>query len=234
MDEIAPAALITREGYTSWAAVAGYFDGDGSVDLVAGAYTLRWVLSFSDNWLGQVDQVREFLAEHGINVRKARRNGVGGWTCEIKEISSMKAMAVEMLQSGGVYKKRMELELLVSYYSDKVTGTEVLEAFNAEVRFGIRIGKIRKTEMPHTHSEGLARARHASSFEQRTLNMIETQNLVNEYLTTSLTGKSLARKYDVSEATVSRILKRSGVDTASRTRNPNPSASASKGRCIRS
>jgi hypothetical protein len=227
VDSVHP-EILTPRGYKSWAAVAGFFDGDGSVDLTAGAYTLHWVLSFSDNWLEQIEQVRELLSAHGINVRKPRRNGVGGWTCEIKEISSMKAMAVGMLRSGGIYKKKKELQLLIDYYSDKVTGTEVLEAFNAEVRLGIRIGKIRNSGMPYTHSEGLSRARYASRFEQRTLNTIETQNLVNEYTTTNLTGKSLARKYDVSEATVSRILKRSGVDTATRIRNPNSFSSASK------
>lgn len=218
MDGARSLLATTREGYTSWTAVAGYFDGDGSVDLDARAYTLHWVLSFSDNWLGQIEQIRGFLAKHGIRVGKPRRNGVGGWTCEVKEISSLKTMAMEMLRSGGIYKKKRELQLLVDYYSDRVTGREVLEAFNSEVRLGIRIGKIRNTEMPYTHFEGMARARYASRFEQRTLNMIETRNLVDEYLTKGVTGKSLARKYDVSEATVSRLLKREGVDRKSRTK----------------
>jgi intein/homing endonuclease len=221
MDNPRPATLTTREGYSSWAAIAGFFDGDGSVDLSARAYTLHWVLSFSDNWLGQIEQIREFLANHGINVKNSRRNGIGGWICEVKEISSMMAMAQEMLRSGGIYKKKRELQMLIDYYSDKVTGTEVLEAFNSEVRHGIRVGKIRYTEMPYTHSEGLARARYASSFEQKALNEIETQNLINDYLTKDVTGKSLAGKYDVSEATVSRILKRSSIDTKSRSKKPN-------------
>jgi hypothetical protein len=233
MDEARPVLLTAREGYTSWAAVAGFFDGDGSVDVNARAYTLHWVISFSDNWLGQIEQIREFLANHGIRVGKPRKVGVGGWTCEIKEIGSMKTMAIEMLQSGGIFKKRRELQMLVDYYSDKVTGTEVLEAFNSEVRLGIRVGKFRNAEMPYTHSEGLRRARYASRFEQRALNAIETQNLIDEYVTKGVTGKSLARKYDISEATVSRILQRSGIERKSKTGIPNDSVNSRNGRVLR-
>ncbi|MDE1852248.1 MAG: hypothetical protein KGI38_00705 [Thaumarchaeota archaeon] len=220
MGEVRPDTATAREGYTSWTAIAGFFDGDGSVDVDAREYTLHWVLSFSDNWLGQIQQIREFLAGHGIRVGKPRRVGIGGWTCEVKEISSLKTMAMEMLRSGGIYKKKRELQLLVDYYSDKVSGTEVLEAFNSEARLRIRVGKIRSTDMPYTHSEGLERARYASRFERRGLNATETQNLINEYLTKGVTGKSLARKYDISEATVSRLLKRSGVDRKSKVEVP--------------
>jgi len=135
---------------------------------------------------------------------------------EVREISSMETLARKMIQSGGIYKKRRELQLLVDYYFDKVTGTEVLEAFNEEVRSGIRIGKIRGTDMPYTHSAGFTRARYASRFEQRSLSAVESQNLIGEYISKGVTGKSLARKYDVSESTVSRLLIRAGVSRKTR------------------
>ncbi len=172
MQKAHPVVVAARGGYTDWTAVAGFFDGDGSVDIDVRAYTIHWVISFSDNWLGQIEQIREFLVKHGIRVGKTRRAGVGGWTCEVKEISSLKTMAIEMLRSGGIYKKKRELLLLIDYYSDKVRGTEVLEAFNTEVRLGIRVGKIRKTGLPYTHTGGVK----------------------------GVTGKSLAQKYDISEA----------------------------------
>jgi hypothetical protein len=207
-----------QEGYTSWAAVAGYFDGDGSVNIDVRAYTIHWVIAFSDNWLGQIEQIREFLIRHGVNVQKPRRVGFGGWMCEVKDIASLMIIAKEMLQSGGIFKKKRELQLLPDYYSDSITGTEVLEGFNSEVLLGVRVGKIRRAEMPYTHSEGLVRARRASNSEQKTLGVVESRQLIEEYLSSNVTGKSLAEKYGVSEATVSRLLKRSGIDTKTRAR----------------
>jgi len=205
-----------QEGYTSWAAVAGYFDGDGSVIIDVRAYTIHWVIAYSDNWHGQIEQIREFLIRHGVKVQKVRKVGFGGWICEVKAIASLTIAAKEMLQSGGIFKKKRELRLLLDYYSDRVSGTEVLEGFNSEVLLGVRVGKIRRTEMPYTHSEGLTRARQASNSEQKTLDGVESRQLVDEYLSNTVTGKSLAEKYGVSEATVSRLLKRSGIDTKTR------------------
>jgi len=211
-------ASTVQEGYTSWTAVAGYFDGDGSVDIDVRAYTIHWVISFSDNWLEQIEQIREFLIRHGVRVQKPRKVGVGGWICEVKEIASLMIITEEMLQSGGIFKKKKELQLLLDYYSDRITGTEVLQGFNSEVQLGVRVGKIRKAEMPCTHSEGLARARQASNFEQKVLNAVEGGQLIEEYLSSTVTGKSLAEKYGISEATVSRLLKRAGIDTKTRAR----------------
>jgi hypothetical protein len=103
------------------------------------------------------------------------------------------------------------LQLLLDYYSDKITGTDVIEALNEEVRLGKRIGKIKRIDMPYTHSAGYARGRLASRFEQRALSADESQNLVNEYRQNVTTGKAFARKYDISEATVSRLLRRAGI-----------------------
>lgn len=97
MEEAPPAVVTAREEYTSWTAVAGFFDGDGSVDAEARACTMHWVVSFTDNWLEQIEQIREFLVKHRVRAGKPRRVGVGSWTCDVKEISSLKTMAMEML-----------------------------------------------------------------------------------------------------------------------------------------
>src|SRR5271157_5890409 len=201
------------KGYTSWAAVAGFFDGGGCVDIDSRAYILHWVLSFSDNWIEQLEQVRRFLVGRGVSVGKPRRNGKAGWMFEVAEISSMRLMATEMLLSGGIYKKRRELQLLLDYYNDKVTGNQVIEGFNSEVRRGIRTGKIREPNMPFTHRDGYARGRYASRYEQRKLDPTQTKELIEEYLTSSTTGKALALKFGIAETTVSTMLKRAGVDT---------------------
>jgi len=175
------------------------------------------VLSFSDNWKEQLEQIREFLSARGIKVGKVRRNGNAAKVFEVAEIASMRLMASEMLRSGGIFKKRRELELLLDYYEDKITGNEVIEAFNEEVRLGIRTGKIREPDVPYTHTDGFARGRYASRFEQRKLNPAQTKELLAEYLATKVTGKYLAQKYEISRATVSTMLKRAGIDSKTRT-----------------
>jgi hypothetical protein len=100
------AAVPVRQGYISWAAIAGFFDGDGSLNVDSREYVLHWVISFSDNWLPQIEQVREFLVRQGIRVGKPRRVGVGAWGCEVAEIKSMIETAKKMLESGGIYKKK--------------------------------------------------------------------------------------------------------------------------------
>ena len=175
------------------------------------------MLSFSDNWKEQLEQIREFLSARGIKVGKVRRNGNAAKVFEVAEIASMRLMASEMLRSGGIFKKRRELELLLDYYEDKITGNEVIEAFNEEVRLGIRTGKIREPDVPYTHTDGFARGRYASRFEQRKLNPAQTKELLAEYLATQVTGKYLAQKYEISRATVSTTLKRAGIDSKTRT-----------------
>ncbi len=198
-------------GYSNWCAVAGFFDGDGSLDVDPRAYTIHWAISFSDNWYRQIEQVRRFLRLRRIRVGTPRRIGVGAWVCEVKEISSLKLIAEKMLRSGGTFKKRAELELLLDYYRSEVTGTDVIEFLNTEVKEGIRVGKIRHIGMPFTYSEGLVHARSASNHHQYKLTEHKRNSLVKEYLAGAVTGKALAAKFNVSEATVSRLLKREGI-----------------------
>jgi len=99
-----PESLMERRGYNNWAAVAGFFDGDGNVSVDPREYILHWVVSFSDNWLPQIEQIRGFLVGCGTRVGKPRKVGSGAWMCEVAEITSLIAMATRMLESGGIYK----------------------------------------------------------------------------------------------------------------------------------
>jgi hypothetical protein len=141
-----------------------------------------------------------------------RKVGTGAWKFEVSEITSLKKVATGMLRSGGIYKKDSELNLILDYYADRATGKEVVEAFNAEVRNGIRTGRIRCFDVPFTYSEGLFEARHASRYHQTVLSPFERQSLIEEYVKGAVTGKMLAKKYGVPEATVSRLLKKRRIN----------------------
>ncbi len=199
-----------------WRYIAGYFDGDGSVDVDANAYTLRWVLSFSDNWLDQILFVKALLEQGGIRVQKPRRTGVGGWRLVAAEIESVRKMAINMLESGGLHEKRSELLLLLAYYDNKVTGKAVAEVLNYQVSSGARIGKIRQFNIPFTYSQGLREAIRASVVGGKSLGQRERKQLVEDHVRLLLSGKQLALKYGVSRATVSRVINRCRRSTRDR------------------
>ncbi len=219
-----PGAFVSQEAsevlpVTSreiWRYIAGYFDGDGSVDVDANAYTLRWVLSFSDNWLDQILFVKALLEQRGIRVQKPRRAGVGGWRLVVAEIESVRKMASNMLESGGLHKKRSELLLLLAYYDNKVTGNAVAEVLNYHVSSGARIGKIRQLNIPFTYSQGLRQGIRASVVGGKFLGQRERKQLVEDHVRLCLNGKQLALKYGVSRATVSRVINRCRRSTSDR------------------
>src|SRR2546428_12371022 len=82
---------------------------------------------FSDNRIEQVRWVKQLLEGEGVTVGKPRRTGVGAWKIEGAEIESLKKMAARMLTSGGLYKKKKEIKLILDDYCDMVTGEEVSE-----------------------------------------------------------------------------------------------------------
>lgn len=60
--------------YSTWEQLAGYFDGDGSVTIVLGKYTIQFYLDWADQSLEQLVQIASFLRSQNLKtgiVRKA-------------------------------------------------------------------------------------------------------------------------------------------------------------------
>lgn len=55
-------AIIPTQGawpvYRSWSTLAGYFDGDGTVEFAIHPFTLQVRLAFDENWKPQLEGVR--------------------------------------------------------------------------------------------------------------------------------------------------------------------------------
>jgi hypothetical protein len=98
-------------GYDNWAVVAGFFDGDGGLDVEARSYTLHWVLNFTDNWPPQLIQIKRFMESQGIQVGILRRAGTGGYKMEVAGINSLQKCALAMLDGRNLFKKRKEKSL---------------------------------------------------------------------------------------------------------------------------
>jgi hypothetical protein len=143
-------------GYDNWCAVAGYFDGDGGLDVDVRRHTLHFVLNFVDNWPPQLWQIKLFLEREGVRVGAVRRAGIGGFKVEVAAIESLMRCAEAMLETRCLFKKRRELEMMLSYFKGSATGNQVIEFLNDEVRNGIRVGKLRAPpNLPYNYAEGL-------------------------------------------------------------------------------
>jgi len=123
-------------GYRDWRQVSGYFDGDGSVHVHYGKWTVRFKLSWSDSSRQQVSQIREFLTSHGIRPAPKLIFALGAYTLVVGDQNEVLKAAREMLPF--VYKKRAELQTIIDYRGDKITGSGVFERFKALQESGLR------------------------------------------------------------------------------------------------
>jgi hypothetical protein len=194
-------------GYTSWCAVATFFDGDGGLDVQPRAFTLHWALSFVDNWPPKLIQIRSFLRRNGIEVNLPRRSGHGGWKIQISSIESIKRIGRLMLRPECLVKKRDEIEIMIQYFDGKITGTEVGRFFNDEVAIGKRTGKIRKFDVPFTYLQGKSESRKGLTHGRSSLSKAQKDAVSNFYSTKGLTMYQLASMYHVSPSTIYRIIR---------------------------
>jgi hypothetical protein len=117
---------------------------------------LIWV----DNSFDQLFQLRKFLLVQGIAVGNVLNHSNGVYRLQIGSPSSVLSAAKMLV--GFCFKKRKELEAVISYYENRISGSAVLSIFNEQVRRGIRLGKIRPLTPLPRYRDGLyevARAR---------------------------------------------------------------------------
>lgn len=157
----ANSTTVGINGYTLWAQVGGYFDGDGSVYLrTDSAEVLKFALIRVDNSFDQLQQLRMFLRSQGIAVGNVLIHSKDVYRLQIGSPKSV--LAAARLMIGFCSKKHKELELVTAYYEDRITGTTAISEINNLVRQRIRLGKIRVLKPLPTCSEGkhnVARAR---------------------------------------------------------------------------
>ena len=202
-------------GYSTWCAVASYFDGDGSVEIEVSKFTIRFKLSFSDNWRDQLQQIKDFLESRGEVCDRLVYAKKGAWHLVVGRIGSVRLAAERMIRSGCVFKKRIELTALLDYFRNKVTGGQVVREFNMSVRAGIRSGYERDSKLPLTYREGHqlqarlagARARQVHQKVDSALGAV----IRDERATQGLSVEKLAKIHKLSKTTISRVLRESFV-----------------------
>ena len=198
--------------YSSWAALGGYFDGDGTVEELVGMFVVGVRLGFSDNWLEQIKAVRSFLASQGIKVGNpiSRRRGVEhAWKLMACNKDAVLVMATMMLPH--VVKKKAELQAVADYLEDRITGDEFVRRVNHEVEIGNKLGKLKVSNLPKTRTDGNRARRIISLSRAREVNLIKVPNKIVEdirieYKSGWYSMRELSRRHSVAIWLVHRIV----------------------------
>jgi hypothetical protein len=118
-----------EHGYQDWRQVSGYFDGDGSVYVRYGKWTVRFKLIWSDSSRQQLSQLREFVSFRGIKPAPKFLFGDGAYALVIGD--QFEVLKAEREMRPFVFKKRDELQTIIDYREDMITGTEVFQRLRA-------------------------------------------------------------------------------------------------------
>lgn len=193
--------------YQSWREVAGYFDGDGCVGFTVGGYVLRFQLSWADNSIGQLTQLRSFLVSRKIRVGNITRSEAQ--RLEIGAQDAVLQAVIQMIKYSG--KKSYELTIARDYLLNRISGSEAIERLNNAVIAGNREGKIRHVNIPWTRVEGKAiehRIAVEKSVDKNTkLTSEMVEGILSEYRPYKISQAKLATKYGISRTSVARVLK---------------------------
>ena len=94
--------------YRSWSALAGYFDGDGTVEFIVRPYGIEIRLAFDENWRPQLGGLGRFLLARSVIPGRVRRKQQSRtWHLVVSRRRSVVRMARAMIPY--VVKKRAEL-----------------------------------------------------------------------------------------------------------------------------
>jgi hypothetical protein len=203
----------TEGSYTSWKQVAGYFDGDGNVGLEVVRRVIRFKLRFVDTWRPQILSIRAFLVRCGISSGPiAKGEGRGVWQAayrlDITEVKSVIRAAKAMIKYS--VKKRAELQVTVDYLEGRITGNQVLSAFNEDVRSGRRRGKIRLDNIPYTRADGIRLSKLENARKARAAYAVEvsdeTEAAIRIDHEAGIGHLRLSKKYGYSVSVIRRVL----------------------------
>jgi hypothetical protein len=203
--------LTLVNSYTDWKQVAGYFDGDGSSDFKIGKKIIFVRLHFTENYRPQLEAVQKFLNSQGIETETITDTLRGASRLSAGRFVSVREMAIRMLPH--TFKKREELQAILDYFGNRITGTQLIGAMNRSVRLGNRTGKIRIADVPFTREQGqsLDKAEKAAGSRRRGINnQILSDEVLeqirSDYIGGVATNGELAKKHGVRPATISRAV----------------------------
>lgn len=206
------AALSQGTGpvYKSWSTLAGYFDGDGTVEFSIHAFTIKVRLAFDENWKPHLEGLKQFLELRGIRCGLVRRkDGYNTWHVVVSNVEGVMVMAKRMLPYAA--KKRIELKATLDYYYDRITGDEFVGTMNRLVLAGERTGKHRGRGPNFKYSHGVLESHRVGEEKRvakRTLYVpVEVAKRIRlDRQEKSLSLLELSRRYEYSIPVIKRAL----------------------------
>jgi len=123
------------------------------VEFAVRVFTLHIRLAFDENWKPHLEGVKRFLEARSIRVGLVRKKeSFNTWHVVVSNTTGVVEMARELV--GHCTKKREELQAVIDYYSNEITGDDFVSVMNASVSRRERTGKLREGGPPFTHDEG--------------------------------------------------------------------------------
>ena len=198
------------ESYRTWAELAGYFDGDGTVEFSVDTFTIHVRLAFDENWEAHLIGIANFLNKRGIVAGRVRRKeSFNTWHVVVSNIGGVKRMAKAMMPH--TVKKRRELQAVLDYFRDALTGDEFVQVMNAEVISGQRTGKLREPGPTFNHSRGVQESRRIGEAKRRFKRLTPIPKNVSEGILKDWRNerpglKDLSRRYGYSVKILRRVI----------------------------
>jgi LAGLIDADG DNA endonuclease family protein len=150
-------------GYSSWQQLSGYFDGDGSVELKAGVFVLRFAVTWSDTYLPQLEHIAEFLRSQNIVPSRIRLGkstiGRSAWHLSVWKFGGQLQVCKSILPY--LDKKRVQVKTVIDYLEDRLSGEDVMRIFREEHQNGKWAGRPKNLPMPWSRAQGLELAHSA-------------------------------------------------------------------------
>jgi hypothetical protein len=178
-------------------------------------------IRFVDDWRPQLESVRQFLLGRGIAAgkvkwRKASGNQVANGARGVYVLSLSNREGVVMaskMMAPYCVKKREELKTVLDYFDDVITGDEVINRINHEVRIGQRSGKIKKSNIPWTHSFGVHLKNVRSTRRAREglmipISAMKTAAIWHDYYQDGISLTELSKKHNLGIKALRRVLNR--------------------------
>ncbi len=148
---------LPRKPYASWAQVAGYFDGDGNVTVVYRKFIVSFIFRRADQSRSQIEQLRKFLISERVCPTPKILFSGGSHQLTVAKTESIVKCAQEMVLY--CFKKQLELQTVLDYHQNLLTGEDVsrrfaeLASMGERERFRGQIPPI--VDIPHKRSEAI-------------------------------------------------------------------------------
>jgi hypothetical protein len=185
-----------------WKQVAGYFDGDGCIIMRIGKFVLIFYLHLGRRLLGTARTIASF-----VNGGESRIRGpydLPGQDAHSFRITRMReVLSIAEKIAPWTFKKRRELQVVIDYYRNVITGDAAAKIMNEQFLSRCRSGRIVEVSLPYTRDDGKRLARGRLGLSDKQLDEIRSL-----YLSSDVSSYELAIRYGVSDTTIRNIAKR--------------------------